>query len=269
MQRIDTDTDSREVLEDQDLVSQLFGRPMSAAREEQSQLIHNQLPIWLINQQPPSHVACDIAQSHQNTLTLVNEHDLPIEFIGFGKIPENFQVFDGPDCDWVLLNILEDPILSHRNGRLPVPRTVKKNILKMAAIGIDFSATFIAHAVPKGSMKGKREISLEQVFPYPDPSASTRLGRLDRGIMKLNQVTRVAIKAVAVTGATVSAGALAVPALLATALPAGAAAGSLLVLDPILFGVHVFDNWRTEDFRPIGGWYYLTNWFWPVKGVKR
>lgn len=268
MQRVDANTGSREVLEDLDIVSQLFGRPMSVAGENHRQLVRSQLPIWLINQQPPRHVAYEIAQRHHNTVALVYEHKLPIELIGFSKIPENLQVFEGPDCDWVLLNMLDDPILSHRNGKYPVPRTVRKNILEMAAIGVDFSATFIAHAVPKGSMEGKQEISLDQVFPYPDPSATSRLERLDRGITKLHQATRAALKAVAVTGATVSVGALAVPALLAAALPAGAAASSLLVLDPILFGVHVFPDWRAEDSRPFGAWYYITNWFWLVKGVQ-
>lgn len=268
MMRLTTDRGEEWLLQEPDLVSELFGRPMSVAREGHLELVQRELQSRLLNQSPTSRVIQQIDQTHQNTLALCRDHALPIDFVGYGKLPVGHQVFEGFDCDWVLMGIPDDPLFVHRQGRLPVPQTVKSDILRMVEVGVEFSATYIAHGVPKGAMYGQSQVSLEQVMPLPDPRVSSRLRRLDKSILKLGQATKSSIKAIAVAGAAVSFGALAVPALLAATLPVGAAVGSVFFLDPILFGVQLFDGWMAEDGRPIGSWYYLAHWYWPLEKVK-
>lgn len=268
MMRLTTDRGEEWLLQEPDLVSELFGRPMSVTRERKFELVERELHSGLLNQSPPSCLIQQIDQTHQNTIALGRDHALPIDFVGFGKLPVGHQVFEGLDCDWVLMGIPDDPLYVHRQGKLPVPQAVKTDILRMVEAGVEFSATYIAHGVPKGAIYGQSQVSLDQVMPLPEPSVSKRLRRLDKSILKLVQATRSSIKAIVVAGAAVSVGALAVPALLATALPVGAAVGSVFFLDPILFGVQLFDGWTSGDGRPIGSWYYLAHWYWPLEKVK-
>lgn len=253
----------RRVFDAQELASELFGRPMREVPETKLALLKRELHLGGLRELPPQKVAAQLVERHRHTMTLVEEHNLPIRFIGLGKVPEGFEVFAGPDCDWVFQSVPDDPLYQHRNNRLPVPEAVRTEIGRMKAVGVDFPATFIAHAVPTGSMKDKMEVELHQVAPLPDREVTARLNALNKGVTFLRRGTEAVIKATAVAGAAVSAGAIAVPAALAAALPL-VAATPLVVLDPILFGVEVAHGWQAGDGQPIGSWYYLTHWYWPV-----
>jgi hypothetical protein len=247
----------------EELAQELFDRQAVEVSAQTLSILQRDLSVNNQVVKPPERVARRLVRHHHRTMRLVSEHDLPIRFVGFWRIPESFEVLKGPDCDWVLQSVPDDPLYQHRNNHLPVPEAVRTEIGRMNEAGVDFPATFIAHAVPTGSMKDKMEVEFHQVVPLPDREVTARLNALNKGVTFLRRGTEAVIKATAVAGAAVSAGAIAVPAALAAALPL-VAATPLVVLDPILFGVEVVDGWQTEDGQPIGSWYYLTHWYWPV-----
>jgi hypothetical protein len=248
-------TRERRAFDAQELVSELFGRPMEEVPEANLALLKRALHIGGLREMPPQKVAAHLVERHRHTMALAEEHNLPIRFIGLGRLPESFQVFEGPDCDWVLQSVPDDPLYQHRNDHLPVPAAVRTELSRMIEVGVDFPATFIAHAVPTGAMKDKTEVALSQVAPLPHRKVTARLRALDKASTLLLRGTEAVIKAAAVAGA------LALPVAAAVALPLVAA--PLVVLDPILFGVEVVDGWQTETGH-IATWTYLAHWHWPV-----
>src|SRR5690606_15064975 len=141
-------------------------------------LLKKALHLGGLQGKPPMAVATHLAARHRQTMSLAEEHNLPIRFIGLGTLPESFQVFAGPDCDWVVQSVTDDPLYKHRNDRLPVPKAVQAELIRMREASVDFPATFIAHAVPKGAMTGKTEVALHQVAPLPDRKVTARLKAL-------------------------------------------------------------------------------------------
>lgn len=263
MEPLDLHTLEAGTLDAQTLISELFGRPMYEAPEAKLVLFRHLFEIKGLREMPSQKVAARLVERHHHIMKITAEHDLPIRFIGFGRIPRSFQVFAGPDCDWVVQSVPNDPLYKHRDNRLPVPEPVRTEVEHMIGAGTDFTATVSAHAVQSGLMNNQTEVALRHIAPRPDWRVAARLSALEKGVTLLRRGTEAIIKATAVAGAALSAGAIAAPAALAAALPL-AAATPLIILDPILFGVEIVDGWQAEDGQPIGSWYYLTHWYWPV-----
>lgn len=247
----------------EELAKELFG---SQAKEVPVQTLPTLQRALAVNNRvtrPPGRVARKLVEHHHEIMRLTQEHNLAIRFLGFGALPQEPIVFAGPDCDWVLINAAYDPLYEHFDHYLPVPAREKRKLVGMKNVGVSFSDSVVAHALPEGALKDGEKLSLNLVKPLPAPQVTSRLRFLDRNISKLRQATEAAVRGIAVAGAALSAGALAVPVLAAAALPAAAA--PLALIDPVLLGVEVVDGWETADSRPVGAFYYLTHWHWPLE----
>lgn len=155
------------------------------------------------------------------------------------------RTFSGPQYDWHLLPLAEDPAFTHKAG-FPLPREVISQLRRIDAADFPFQNLYIAHETPKaaGYLPGPvdpKSLLMPPISTKAQQKASS-MGELAASLVK-------AAFAPALLAGVVGAAALAAP----------LAAGALVGLDPILFGV-ICDP--KEGLRPgaMAAWVYLCHW---------
>ncbi len=189
---------------------------------------------------PPS----GLIQRFNETDRISTKKKLPIQFVGYRSMFRGSLVYEGRASDWAIMNLTEDPFYRDHNNWLYAPRQVISDIQRYDALGLRFDAIFIAHELPKGSVRPGSHVPFELLAPPPRAAAQRRLEFLEKSSLSvwewIAKLVGTAAKA---------------PAVAVTALAAA------IARDPILFGVQFDPTWK-KDLQPIGLWYYLTHWYW-------
>lgn len=163
------------------------------------------------------------------------------------------QVIEGDGTDWVLMNLLEDPLYQAAGNRLIAPKQVRRTINTVKGAGFPPAALFIGHEVPQNVNIKDPEMLLRNIAPPLTRNQERRLSMLNQGIGAF--WTGVgAISLAAAAGAGLMAGAVAGT---AGALTIGMAAG----LDPVLF-LLLIDPETQSKGEYLASWYYLAHWTW-------
>jgi hypothetical protein len=169
---------------------------------------------------------------------------LPVQFLGYRPLFRGSLVYQGRTSDWAIMNLADDPFFRENGRLLYAPRRVIRDIERFDNLGLTFDAVFIAHELPKGSVRPGEPVPFNLLAPPPPANIERRLALLEKSSLSVwNWIVRL-------VGATAKVSA-------AAAVGVTAAAAR----DPILFGVHVDMTWHV-DRQPIGMWYYLTHWYW-------
>jgi len=180
---------------------------------------------------------------------------LPIQFLGYRPLFRGSLVYEGRTSDWAIMNLTADPFFQEHNRLLYAPRRVIRDIQKFDSLGLSFDAIFIAHELPKGSVRPGEQVPFELLAPPPPAAVERRLAFLEKNSMSVWKWVERFVGAEAKVGAAASVG-VAVAAIRVAAAVA---------YDPILFGVHFDRTWHV-GCEPIGLWYYLTHWYWTDDG---
>ena len=206
----------------------------------------------------PQTVSNSLVRRYKETALITTMNRLPVRFVGYASPFSGTRIFKGPNCDWAMMYLGEDPVYCFHGNKLYAPHHVTTDVKRMAAAGLKFDAIFVAHEIPTGAVKPGQKISLDLIVPPPPPKVMKRLRFLEKTSGSWWHIIRNAIKGalVAPIVAGVAAGTVAT-------LPA-AGIVALAAADPILFGVQL-DNACKLDGQPVGMWYYLTHWYWPAE----
>lgn len=198
-------------------------------------------------------ISAPVVASHKRTMQLVQQHHLPVRYVGLAPAYKGVQLYQGANTEVVMMNLSEDPLYYENGGRSVMPKVVIGELQRILNHGCDFEAVYVAHEVPKGSVQPGEPVPLEVIVPPPPPRMRKRLSHLEGLMATYWGGVRTAIR-LASGGALVAGAALiAAPAALVMATAS---------LDPILFGLHV--DWEHEvEGMPVALWYYLTSWVWP------
>lgn len=150
--------------------------------------------------------------------------------------------------DWHLMPLSEDPAWDHRHG-FPMPREVIDKLRRIERAGLSFDTLYIAHETPKamGYMPGPAP---HPAWLTPPGSKSARESVASLGALA-SQLLRVAFAPALIAGAVTATAAAA----------ATAAAGLLVGLDPILFGVCTDPRIGLKPGSP-AAWVYIAHWSW-------
>lgn len=111
-------------------------------------------------------------QRHTEIVSKVEEHHLPIQFLGYAPLFQEMRVYAGQGADWVMMNLTDDPSFKVQQnwvlgpkGRLIVPENVYKDIQSYRKTGIDFDAIFIAHEIDQGQVHSGMPVPVELLLP--------------------------------------------------------------------------------------------------------
>lgn len=174
-------------------------------------------------------------------------HNLSVYHTFNAPIFSGVRTFEGPERDWHLMPLAEDPAFTSKNG-FPMPREVIAQLRKIDAADLGLSSLYIAHETPhlSGYLPGPAKLS---ALFMPPPSAKAQ-----QKASSMGQVAATLVKA-AFAPALLS-GALGM-----AALAAPLALGALVGLDPIIFGVITDPK---EGLQPgsMAAWVYLCHWAW-------
>ena len=174
-------------------------------------------------------------------------HNLPVHHSFNAPLSAGIRTFSGPERDWHLMPLAEDPAWNHRHG-FPMPREVIAQLRKIDAAQMPFTTLYIAHETPKavGYLPGPVDRSAMLMPPISTKAQqkASSMGELAASLVK-------AAFAPAMLAGLVGAAALAAP----------LAAGALVGLDPIIFGVITDPN---DGLKPgsHAAWVYLCHWAW-------
>lgn len=142
------------------------------------------------------------------------------------------------------MNLTDDPFFREHNRWLYAPRHVISDIQRFDRLGLSFDAIFIAHELPKGSVRPGGHVPFELLAPSPPAAVQRRLTFLEKSSLSVWECIARFVGSAAKVGVAATVG-----------------VAAAIARDPILFGVHFDKTWQI-DRQPIGLWYYLTHWFW-------
>lgn len=154
----------------------------------------------------------------------------------------------GPQHDWHLMPLAEDPAWDHRHG-FPMPQEVIAQLRRIEAANLGLDTLYIAHETPK--VRGYLPGSVEHkslLMPPVSPRAQARAQTMGNVAAKLLQAAFAPVLLAGVVGA----GAVATAAI---------AAGALVGLDPIIFGLVTDPQHGLRPGTP-AAWMYLCSWTW-------
>ncbi len=173
---------------------------------------------------------------------------LPVRYLGTMPLFAGHRVYAGPNTDWVLLELADDPLFQDRHG-FPIPAPVLADLRRIRR-SVELDALFVAHEVPRGAVVEDRPIPREALLPPPSRRVveqSERFGEAARALWAVAAAPLVLAGAVAALGAATT-----------------AAAGSVLALDPVLLGVAVAPGRPLADGEP-AAWFRLAQWTYGVE----
>lgn len=207
------------------------------------------LAIQPATQNLPVPISTGMVPLHNHTLERAQRRRLPLRFLGYAPAFSGTRVYPGANSDWALMNVTEDTLFKAFNNRLPMPKAVKRDLMRVTQAGIDFDAIYVAHEIAPGIVRSGENVPLDLVMPPPPPGFTRRanaLGDLTESLWwGVGQFITASLLAVGL-------------------MPLGAATGTFAAAsyDPVLFGLHI-DKARYAQGRPLALWYYLTHWYWP------
>lgn len=230
--------------EEIDLASELFQAPAVEVKDERWMVALNTMQLQPSVGNLPAAPSKHLLDRHRETMRLTQDKDLSTRFVGYAPTFKGMRIYAGPAHDWVMMNLDEDPQYLELGKKLVAPRVVVEQLTKMHSYGLRADHIYIAHEVPKGSIKQGQEVPLEAILPPPPAEVAKRVsGYAD----KANRVWEILTAGVVgIAGVAMS---------LAT-LPLG--------LDPVLFGV-LTDPSTKIGSGEFGMWYYLTHWLWETE----
>lgn len=176
----------------------------------------------------------DIAQAKQ--LPVHHSFNAPL-FTGTVEIPSGERV-------WKLMPLSEDPAYNHPHG-YPMPRTVIEILKRGNAAGLRFDALYAAHETVAGAHYLPGKIALADLMPTPSTTARKSAAALGSVAANLVKLSFAPVLAAGMVGAT--------------ALGAAVAAGALIGLDPIIFGIVAAPDFSLKPGAP-AAWFYLAHW---------
>ena len=243
-----------ETLVSTDIYSELFQAPVAVVPKERWPVVLETLGIQRsASRFPIALPSQSLIERYRRTLYLAERNNLSLLFLGYAPIFSGTRVYRGRDCDWAMMHLGDDPVYCFYGQRLYAPRPVIEQMERIVQAGIEFDTIFIAHEIPVGSVKPGEPVPLELIIPPPHPQVRRRLSFLESTVMRwwgfVTKVLAGTAKMAAITA-------------IATATTAVGVA-ALVAQDPVLFGVQ-FDNAWQVNGQPVGMWYYLTHWYWPV-----
>lgn len=236
-----------------DVYSELFRAPVAVVPEKHWPIVLSTLGIQRSPDELPIPAPSQpLIERHQRTLYLAERNNISLLFLGYAPVFSGTRIYRGRDCDWAMMHLGDDPVFCFHGQRLYAPRPVIEQIEMIVEAGIEFDAIFIAHEIPKGSVKPGEPVPLELIMPPPHPQVRKRLNWLESMIIRwwsfVTKVLEGTLETIAITTASIATAAIGVAALAAQ--------------DPVLFGVQFDETWQANG-QPVGMWYYLTNWYWP------
>ena len=176
-----------------------------------------------------------VAQREQ--LPVHHSFNAPL-FAGTVEIPSGERI-------WRLMPLAEDPAYNDRRG-LPMPKEVITSLKRINATGITFDTLYIAHETPlSGYLPGPGAPS--DLVPPPSAKAAQHAANLGSVAANLVKLSFAPVLAAGVVGTV--------------ALGAGLLAGTLVGLDPILFGVISVPDFSLRPGTP-AAWCYVAHWYW-------
>ena len=209
---------------------------------------------------------------YQKTQDLATQADLPLQFLGYQPVFSDTKIYHGPNTDWVMMNLTQDPLFQAQGQKLYAPAQARQDLMNLVAAGLVFDAIFIAHEIPPGSVLPDDQVPLAALMPPLPHQTAQNLAFLDRsqqgfwhGIAKGTAlalalpVLAAGALAVAAGAVVLGAAAMAISAVGLVVLAVGAPVIVGMNFDPVILGVQ-FDP-DAQDQSP-ALWYHLTNWHW-------
>ena len=183
----------------------------------------------------------ELLRRHSEIETITRDNSLSVRFLGYNILPKQVCVYPGEKSDWAIMNLKSDPVFYANGESMIIPDKVALQIRTIVNAGIEFDAIYIAHEIPKSSVKPGQPVPLELIAPPPPPETMYRVRKLG------NEVDKFWKKIAAISTTTVAATA--------------AAFAALTPVDPVLFGVNINEAWKLKN-TPVGMWYYIARWDW-------
>lgn len=228
-----------------DFYNDLFGLPIAEVSDDLWSVVLNTLEIMPDVKTLPVCSNRELFKRYSETRKISDEKKIPISFLGYAPLFSGTRVYKGIGCDWIMMYLGEDPLYNFHKNKLYAPLSVLSDIHNIVNSGLKFDAVFVAHEIPEGSIKTGDKVPIELIAPPPPGSVNKRIQFMEKSSERWWSVVSESItNAVAVGGMAIG------------------ATAALIARDPVLFGVQ-FDSKWTMDSKPIGLWYYLTNWYWP------
>lgn len=202
---------------------------------------------------PQTRAALELDQRFATTQHLASRSGLPVPFLGYSSLFSETRLYPGNASDWVMMPLKNDPLFQEYGQRLYAPEDVRQHLGQLHTAGIEMDGLYIAHEITPGVLRPGDPVPVELLRPTPPEHIVRRSQVLERTTRQWwDFVAKTVTTSVRVTNTFVQVGA------------AVAVQGALGILrDPILFGVQYHPDWQFNG-RPIGQWYYLTQWDWPV-----
>jgi hypothetical protein len=162
--------------------------------------------------------------------------------LGQGVVFSGTVVVPYPEHDMVTTRLSEDPLYTQRD-RFPIPRKVLNQLKKLQRIGVDFETLFIAHEIPKDTLRSGDPLTLDLVNPPPCPENVAQAEMIG----DLSRITWVSAIAPALPVLGVS--------------KMGVSVTEAVRRDPILFGLKVQRDSQPKTVS-VADWFYLCRWTW-------
>lgn len=183
----------------------------------------------------------ELLKRHNNIEIKTRENNLPVRFLGYNILPNQTCVYPGEKTDWAIMSLKRDPTYYSNGKRMIVPGAVAQQIKNIVNAGVEFDAIYVAHEIPKSSIKPGQDVPIELIAPPAPPEALRRVRKLSSAAEKFWK---------GIGTATV-----------ATAASFTLPLAFLGTADPVLFGVNINEEWRMKNI-PIGMWYFIARWEW-------
>ena len=185
--------------------------------------------------------------------TALEQVEMDVPCLGLATLFDEERVYPGPDRDWVLLPLAEDPSYRQHDGFATLPRVISR-LERIRDAGIEFDTLYIAHELPKGILEPGKPFDRRWLLPPPSPKTRHLSERLGDAVQKSFRVAAAPLRA----GAMVTAAAGAVAAAAGGAM-APLMLLALLAVDPILFGAVIAPR-RTVAPGELAAWFKLASW---------
>lgn len=196
-------------------------------------------------------------ERYEDTMLKSQKSNLDLVCLGYGRLFSSIRVYPGLSTDWLIAPLVNDPAFRANNNKLCVPKKVKASLVACVKAGIDFDVIFIAHEIPKNSIRPGTPLDLNLLLPPPNMKQNSRLSSIEN----------LAKKSLTLIGRMFRALFIIFP-MVATQVDRLTEESEKLSrplfyfnYDPILFGVQL-DPYLKNSKNNAGLWYYITHWNW-------
>jgi len=188
-----------------------------------------------------------VQQQIARTQRIAEVKQLPVHHSFNAPLFTGTMTVPGQQRDWHVMPLAEDPAWNHKGG-FPMPKDVIAQLQRIQAAGIDFPILYIAHETPANSGYLPGPTATVDLMPPPSSKALRSAANLGSAAANLVKLSFAPVLAAGMVGGV---------ALGAAAL----AAGALVGLDPIIFGVLCDPAQGLKPGTP-AAWMYVAHWAW-------